>query len=186
LWKSTPWTETPLYPGRARKQEEQEKYASAMATTNDLSKTIYVLRDCYGSLSIGWKAVVIGIPIIVLLCLGEIFSDVKPERPAAPSPAPTPLVSTIAGPMPEVGGLWGVSLFVHDAIKEQLNDPESYKYTSTYVPQPSTYDGQDCWLEIVNFRAKNGFGGYIGGIARVWVKVGPGANHETILHVAMN
>jgi hypothetical protein len=41
--ESTPWTETPLYPGRAQKPEEQAKYDAGMATKTGISKTIYAL-----------------------------------------------------------------------------------------------------------------------------------------------
>jgi hypothetical protein len=48
---SSPWTETPLYPGRAQKPEEQPKYDDAMSSKNGVSKTIYALLDWYG----GWS-----------------------------------------------------------------------------------------------------------------------------------
>ena len=78
------------------------------------------------------------------------------------------------GPRPDVGGFWGVSLTVHAAIKEKPNDPDSYKFIKTYEPQISTYEGKPCWLEFVDFRSKNGFGGYVTGKAGVFLVVGPG------------
>lgn len=44
--------------------------------------------------------------------------------------------ATAAGP-PPAATAWGVSPFVHDAIKELLNDPNSYKYISN---EPSVAD----------------------------------------------
>jgi hypothetical protein len=55
--ESTPWTETPLYPGRSQKPEEQAKYDAAMVTKNGISKTIYALLDCFGALTKIYKIV---------------------------------------------------------------------------------------------------------------------------------
>jgi hypothetical protein len=60
-----------------------------------------------------------------------------------------------AGSSPDVGGLWGVSLWVHDAIKAKLSDPDSYKFIEVMGPWPTSFNGQDCRLEKVHFRAKN-------------------------------
>jgi hypothetical protein len=61
----------------------------------------------------------------------------------------------------DVGGLWGVSLAVHAAIKEKLNDPDCYKFIEVYEPKVSDWEKKPCWIEVVKFRAKNGFGGYM-------------------------
>jgi hypothetical protein len=57
-----------------------------------------------------------------------------PEPPPTPEPTPTPEADLIklAGPMPNTDTPWGVSLAVHDATKEKLNDPDSYKYIGVY------------------------------------------------------
>lgn len=74
-----------------------------------------------------------------------------------------------AGPSP-AETVFGVSLYVHDAIKEQLNDPDSYKYESHSLAQATTYEGQACWSEEISFRAKNAFGAYIKGSATVYTR----------------
>jgi hypothetical protein len=92
-----------------------------------------------------------------------------------------------AGPSPDVGGLWGVSLWVHDAIKAKLRDPDSYKFISVRGPWPNTFNGQDCWFLKVLFRAKNEFGGYMEGLAEVSVVVDdPKSGHETVLDVQLH
>ena len=75
----------------------------------------------------------------------------------------------VPGPTPETGGIWGVSLEVHNAIKAKLRDPESYKYESCSDPVWTTFGQQPCWKIKVRFRARNGFGGYSEGSASVWV-----------------
>ena len=92
-----------------------------------------------------------------------------------------------AGPSPDVGGLWGVSLCVHDAIKAKLRDPDSYKFIEVMGLSPSSFNGQDCWLEKVHFRSKNGFGGYTEGVAEVSVVVDdPKSGHESVLDVQLH
>ena len=78
--------------------------------------------------------------------------------------------SAVAGPAPETHSMGGVSLFVHDAIKEVLSDPDSYKFVSVNGPWIVTHNGQVCWLEKVHFRARNGFNGMVTSTASVWVK----------------
>jgi hypothetical protein len=75
----------------------------------------------------------------------------------------------LSGPKPEVDGLWGVSLQVHNAIKRTLRDPESYKFLGVNGLYPDYRYGLHCWREDVAFRARNGFNGYTEGIAHVWV-----------------
>jgi hypothetical protein len=104
---------------------------------------------------------------------------------ATPEPTPEADLIKLAGPMPNTDTPWGVSLAVHDAIKDKLNDPDSYKYIGVYKLRSNTYDGKSCWLERVKFRAKNAFGGYVVSIASVWIVVSP-ANRETILNVEIN
>jgi hypothetical protein len=108
-----------------------------------------------------------------------------PEPTPTPTPRPTPTPTPdpkLAGPRPDVGGLWGVSLTVHNAIKEKLNDPDSYKFVETYEPKLSDFGGKPCWLEMVKFRSKNGFGGIVTGTAGVFLVVGSGGQ-ETVLYV---
>jgi hypothetical protein len=108
-----------------------------------------------------------------------------PAPTPAPRPTPTPTPDPkLAGPRPDAGGLWGVSLAVHEAIKEKLNDPDSYKFVAVYEPKISDYEGKPCWIEVVDFRAKNGFGGYIKSKAVVFLVVGAGGQ-ETVLDVIM-
>ena len=75
----------------------------------------------------------------------------------------------VPGPTPELDGIWGVSLEVHEAIKAKLRDPESYKYESVSAPVWTTFGKQPCWKIEVRFRARNSFGGYSEGSANVWV-----------------
>jgi hypothetical protein len=64
---------------------------------NSGESAVDALFDCFRSLSTRWKAVVVGIPVVVLLCFGEIFADVKPEtHSVVPVRTLSPLVSTIA------------------------------------------------------------------------------------------
>jgi hypothetical protein len=65
--ESTPWTETPLYPGRSQKSEDRLKYAAVMANKNVISKTIYALSDCFGGLSKIYKVSIIFCPLFLLL-----------------------------------------------------------------------------------------------------------------------
>jgi hypothetical protein len=105
-----------------------------------------------------------------------------PTATPLPTPTPTPDPALLAGPRPDVGVIWGVSLTVHDWIKKELNDPDSYKFVETYEPQLSEFGGKPCWLELLKFRSKNGFGGIVTGTAGVFLVVGPGG-HETVLSV---
>jgi hypothetical protein len=90
------------------------------------------------------------------------------------------------GAPPEIGGVWGVSLEVHDAIKAVLRDPDSYKFEGVSGPWVTTYQGKRCWLEKVQFRARNGFGGYDTDTASVWVVViGHTGSREQILGVQL-
>jgi hypothetical protein len=75
----------------------------------------------------------------------------------------------VPGPTPETGGICGVSLEVHNAIKAKLRDPELYKYESCSDPVWTTFGQQPCWKIEVRFGARNGFGGYSEGSASVWV-----------------
>jgi len=90
-----------------------------------------------------------------------------------------------AGPAPDTDTLWGVSLYVHDAIKSVLRDPDSYKYISVSGPWRTSHTGKPCWLEKVHFRAKNGFGGYEIDTASVWVVRDSTSYHETVLDVQL-
>ena len=74
------------------------------------------------------------------------------------------------GPLPETDGLWGVSLYVHDAIKKELADPDSYKYVGLAVrPSWVKHNGQFCYYMEVRFRAKNRAGGYAFWLADVYL-----------------
>jgi hypothetical protein len=45
------------------------------------------------------------------------------------------------------------------ALKEQLNDPGSYKFLDATDPVRETKNGTPCWTVVVHFLAKNAFGG---------------------------
>ena len=91
------------------------------------------------------------------------------------------------GVAPETGGLWGISLYVHDAIKSVLRDPDSYKFESVDGPWSTIHNGTRCWLEKVHFRARNGFGGYSADTANVWVVVrGSTGGREYVLDVTLS
>jgi hypothetical protein len=93
--------------------------------------------------------------------------------------------TAIAGPSPLTDGTFGVSLFVHDAIKAILNDPDSYKYISVSGPWRDSHDGKSCWLEKVHFRARNGLGGYVVDTASVWIAHNSNSGEETVLDVKL-
>jgi hypothetical protein len=97
-------------------------------------------------------------------------------------PTPTPDLFKLAGPMPRVDGFWGVSPYVHTAIKNRLLNPDSYQYIGANPPKISAYAGKPCWLELVKFRSKDRFGSYAITTAGVFVVVEPGGG-ETILDV---
>jgi hypothetical protein len=99
----------------------------------------------------------------------DAYSDEIDSLNKSKGEARTAAKEAAAGPSPS-DSLWGVSLFVHDAIKKQLNDPDSYKYESHTLPETAVYEGQACWMETVFFRAKNGFGGYVKGSAKVYTR----------------
>jgi hypothetical protein len=105
-----------------------------------------------------------------------------PMANAVPVSAATPDLAKLAGPMPTVDGFWGVSPFVHTAIKNRLRDPASYQYIGANPPKISAYAGKPCWLELVKFRSKERFGGYAITTAGVFVVVEPGGG-ETVLDV---
>jgi hypothetical protein len=48
-----------------------------------------------------------------------------------------------AGNPPDTDTLWGVSLYVHDAIKSVLNDPDSYRYIGVSGPLQTVYNGTE-------------------------------------------
>jgi hypothetical protein len=106
-----------------------------------------------------------------------------PAPMATAKPIPTPTADLkLPGPMPTVDGFWGVSPFVHTAIKNRLRDPDSYKYIGADPPQISTYTGKPCWLELVKFRSKDRFGSYVITTAGVFLVVEPGGG-ENVLDV---
>jgi hypothetical protein len=106
-----------------------------------------------------------------------------PTPTATAKPIPTPTADLkLPGPMPTVDGFWGVSPFVHTAIKNRLRDPDSYKYIGADPPQVSTYTGKPCWLELVKFRSKDRFGSYVTTTAGVFLAVEPGGG-ENVLDV---
>ena len=84
--------------------------------------------------------------------------------------------------MPKVDGFWGVSPFVHTAIKNRLHYPDSYHYISANPPKLSAYTGRPCWLELVKFRSKDRFGSYATTTAGVFLVVEPNGG-ETVLDV---
>jgi hypothetical protein len=54
----------------------------------------------------------------------------------------------------------GDSVFIDDAIKRQLRDPDSYRFDHATEFARTSVDDSAFWLSEVDFRAKNGFGGY--------------------------
>jgi hypothetical protein len=115
------------------------------------------------------------------LCVAPIPTP-SPMETAKPVPTPTPDLVKLAGPMPTVDGFWGVSPFVHTAIKNRLHNPESYQYLGANPPKISAYAGKPCWLELVKFRSKDRFGSYAIATAGVFVVVEPGGG-EAVLDV---
>ena len=73
------------------------------------------------------------------------------------------------GPTPATTSAFGVSGSVHNAIKAVLNDPDSYKYIGVSGPWTATHSGVNCWLEKVQFRARNAFNALVTETASVWV-----------------
>jgi hypothetical protein len=69
---------------------------------------------------------------------------------------------------PDFNRLWG-DFPVSRAIKEKLNDPDSYKFEDTTDPVKDKHNGVDCWVVVVHFRAKNAFNAVTRNYAYVWV-----------------
>jgi hypothetical protein len=82
-----------------------------------------------------------------------------------------PKAKDSAGPMPDDPALEGCpgGWRTQRAVKEILNDPDSFKFDSASSPTLTTHNGQSCWRVIVHFRAKNAFGGYVRGVADVYM-----------------
>lgn len=117
----------------------------------------------------------------------KVIRFVKTTPYVAPMATPTPMATStpdlkLPGPMPKLDGFWGVSPYVHTAIKNRLRAPDSYKYVGASPPQISTYAGKPCWLEMVKFRSKDRFGSYVITTAGVFLVVEPGGG-ETVLDV---
>lgn len=79
-----------------------------------------------------------------------------------------------AGPMPDGSALDGCpgGWRTEDAIKQILNDPDSFKFDAASSATLTTHNGQPCWRVSVHFRAKNSFGGYIRSVADVYMTGG--------------
>jgi hypothetical protein len=74
-----------------------------------------------------------------------------------------------AGPMPDASGWDGCpgGWRTKDAVKQILNDPDSFRFDGARSPALTTHNGQSCWRVTIQFRAKNAFAGYIRGVADV-------------------
>jgi len=55
-----------------------------------------------------------------------------------------------------------------NAIRDAINDPESYQLIGSYGVWPSKYEGSLCWLVKVAFRQRNSMCGYVKSIAFVY------------------
>jgi hypothetical protein len=75
-----------------------------------------------------------------------------------------------AGSAPTASAWTGVpgSWRTEEAVKQLLNDPDSYKLIQAVACTPTKYRGQPCWRVKILFRAKNAFGGYVQSVAYVY------------------
>ncbi len=55
-------------------------------------------------------------------------------------------------------------VFCADEIKEKLRDPDSYRFESALVTKTEG-ENNEFGSATINYRAKNGFGGYVRGVA---------------------
>lgn len=85
--------------------------------------------------------------------------------------APNPPSMAVPNASPDHDGWTGLvgGNATRNAIRAQLNDPDSLEIVSSYKPWPTTYRGQACWETKVIFRAKNAFGGKITSAAEVYL-----------------
>jgi hypothetical protein len=71
---------------------------------------------------------------------------------------PTDIIVSTQSEMPNFNRLFA-SGPLDRALKEQLNDPGSYKFLDATNPVRDTNNGTPCWTVVVHFLAKNAFGG---------------------------
>jgi hypothetical protein len=76
-----------------------------------------------------------------------------------------------AGPKPNASGWDGCpgGWRTQAAIKQILDDPDSFKFDGASDPKLTMHNDKSCWSVIVHFRAKNAFGGYVRGVADVYM-----------------
>ena len=78
------------------------------------------------------------------------------------------LTAAVRGPRPENSAWDGSIYIVESAIKENMNDPESYEHVRTTMP---IAEGE-YWTCVTTFRGKNAFGGKVVNSKKVWIQGG--------------
>ena len=80
---------------------------------------------------------------------------------------------------PDFSHLWGDVKLAH-AIKDELNDPDSYKTISIGEAVADNFNGMACYTVLVNFFVRNGFNTVTRNSAYVSV-MKMGGNWEVVL-----
>jgi hypothetical protein len=74
------------------------------------------------------------------------------------------------GLKPSTSGWNGVAESVDYCLQHTLNDPDSLKYGNVSGLAKTVYNNKDCYVQAIDYRAKNGFGGYVRKSALFYIK----------------
>jgi hypothetical protein len=74
------------------------------------------------------------------------------------------------GPEPSLNSWNGVARVIEDFLERTAKDPSSIKYGGASNLYRTTYNGTKCYLQRVDWRAKNSFGGYVRDVYEFYVK----------------
>ncbi len=107
--------------------------------------------------------------ILLIALLGALGSAFGIKKLASAPPKEMSAIEKEIGEAPIVVGHRPPGA-VTRAIKETLKDPASLQFIEVTQPVVSNFEGRKCWMIVVRYRAKNGFGGYSveNGAAYVW------------------
>lgn len=103
----------------------------------------------------------LGITLVIVVAITVVFSAFHPQT-ETPVPSPTPEQYPSANDLYQTDfGGHNHSVYIDDAIKKILRDPDSYRFISaTRWTQDIAGYGANAWICQATYRAKNGFGGY--------------------------
>jgi hypothetical protein len=74
------------------------------------------------------------------------------------------------GLKPSTSGWDGVAEAVDFFLRHNLNDPDSLKYSRVSGLVKTVHGDEECYVQSIEYRAKNGFGGYVRKSALFYVK----------------